>query len=199
MVFWGQIQNYMMRSTLSLLIVAMVRDNTSQVVDNSTELTCLSASLENDTTVGSAGDLTDNALDWDGSEIGQVMGAFNIGYICTQVGQACRVLDGGLTSTYPDRGRETGRVFWFQEAVRVGPPTDQPPLLPQSPRGEAECVGLHGAQSSPGTLRGRHLPLPARHDGQVDTSEGEELLHCQELLWLRVWTDHLLPSLWAHH
>jgi len=26
MVFWGQIQNYMMRANLSILIVAMVRD-----------------------------------------------------------------------------------------------------------------------------------------------------------------------------
>ena len=82
MVFWGQIQNYMMRSTLSLLIVAMVQDNSRVTEDNSTERTCLTETGGNITTNSTA---NDGGLAWDGAEIGQVLGAFNIGYICTQV------------------------------------------------------------------------------------------------------------------
>ena len=88
MVFWGQIQNYMMRSTLSLLIVAMVDVRSNHTGDNSTEMTCLSEeiNLSNQTTESSPSDVGDNTLDWDGGQIGHVLGAFNIGYICTQVG-----------------------------------------------------------------------------------------------------------------
>ena len=82
MVFWGQIQNYMMRSTLSLLIVAMVQDNSRVTVDNSIEKTCLEETGGNITSNSTA---SDGGLPWDGAQIGQVMGAFNIGYICTQV------------------------------------------------------------------------------------------------------------------
>ena len=87
MVFWGQIQNYMMRSTLSLLIVAMVKVRSGQTGNNSTEMTCLPEELElnNQTSVSSASQDSDNTLDWDGGQIGHVLGAFNIGYICTQV------------------------------------------------------------------------------------------------------------------
>ena len=45
MVFWGQIQNYMMRANVSILIVAMVKDtitnSASNVTHNVSSLTCL--------------------------------------------------------------------------------------------------------------------------------------------------------------
>ena len=85
MVFWGQIQNYMMRSTLSLLIVAMVNQEPgNSTANNYTEMTCLANKMENETDVSSANEHGE-ALDWEASQIGQVLGAFNIGYICTQV------------------------------------------------------------------------------------------------------------------
>ena len=85
MVFWGQIQNYMMRSTLSLLIVAMVNQEPgNSTANNYTEMTCLANKMENETDAGSA-NKHGEALDWEASQIGQVLGAFNIGYICTQV------------------------------------------------------------------------------------------------------------------
>ena len=85
MVFWGQIQNYMMRSTLSLLIVAMVNQEPgNSTANNYTEMTCLANKMENETDVSST-KKHGEALDWEASQIGQVLGAFNIGYICTQV------------------------------------------------------------------------------------------------------------------
>ena len=85
MVFWGQIQNYMMRSTLSLLIVAMVNQEPgNSTANNYTEMTCLANKMENETDVSSI-NKHGEALDWEASQIGQVLGAFNIGYICTQV------------------------------------------------------------------------------------------------------------------
>ena len=85
MVFWGQIQNYMMRSTLSLLIVAMVNQEPgNSTANNYTEMTCLANKMENETDASST-NKHGEALDWEASQIGQVLGAFNIGYICTQV------------------------------------------------------------------------------------------------------------------
>ena len=53
MVFWGQIQNYMMRSTLSLMIVAMVKDSSKRNVTNSIE-TCLENKVYTNTTIALA-------------------------------------------------------------------------------------------------------------------------------------------------
>ena len=43
MVFWGQIQNYMMRINLSILIVAMVKETTpdNQTESQNVSITCL--------------------------------------------------------------------------------------------------------------------------------------------------------------
>ena len=85
MVFWGQIQNYMMRSTLSLLIVAMVNQQPgNSTANNNTEMTCLADKTENQTETSSSSNFGE-ALDWEPSQIGQVLGSFEIGYICTQV------------------------------------------------------------------------------------------------------------------
>ena len=83
MVFWGQIQNYMMRSTLSLLIVAMVKDNSKRNGSNSIE-TCLENKVYTNTTVVRDYD-DDDSLEWNDYAVGQVLGAFSIGYVCTQV------------------------------------------------------------------------------------------------------------------
>ena len=86
MVFWGQIQNYMMRTSLSLLIVAMVNPGPgNSTANNYTEMTCLADKTENETDTSSASTNHGETLDWEPSQIGQVLGAFNMGYICTQV------------------------------------------------------------------------------------------------------------------
>ena len=48
-------------------------------------MTCLADKMENETDTSSF-TKHGEALDWEASQIGQVLGAFNIGYICTQVG-----------------------------------------------------------------------------------------------------------------
>ena len=83
-VFWGQMQNYMMRSSLSLIIVAMVRDtstNSNSTVTNITE-TC----LENREDAAGESENSHGDLDWSMKETSQVLAIFNIGYVCTQVG-----------------------------------------------------------------------------------------------------------------
>ena len=91
MVFWGQIQNYMMRANLSILIVAMIKDSPKKITLNSTntldlELTCPENRIDivkNNMT--SSEESIDDGLDWDEFTKGKVIGAFSIGYVLTQV------------------------------------------------------------------------------------------------------------------
>ena len=91
MVFWGQIQNYMMRANLSILIVAMIKDSPKKITHNSTntldlELTCPENRIDivkNNMT--SSEESIDDGLDWDEFTKGKVIGAFSIGYVLTQV------------------------------------------------------------------------------------------------------------------
>ena len=91
MVFWGQIQNYMMRANLSILIVAMIKDSPKKITLNSTntldlELTCPENRIDivkNNMT--SSDESIDDGLDWDEFTKGKVIGAFSIGYVLTQV------------------------------------------------------------------------------------------------------------------
>lgn len=96
MVFWGQIQNYMMRANLSLLIVAMIKDK--PIVTNSTgettisvqNMTCM-ANRDLTTEEGQKMDqshleeMNQNKFDWDEIVRGHVLSAFSIGYILTQI------------------------------------------------------------------------------------------------------------------
>ena len=88
MVFWGQIQNYMMRVNLSILIVAMIKDS-SNSIQNSTSsdiMTCPEnriQTVKNHLTLSE--EPIDDGLDWDEFTKGQVLGAFSIGYVTTQV------------------------------------------------------------------------------------------------------------------
>ena len=101
MVFWGQIQNYMMRKNLSLLIVAMVKDPGPKIT-NSTEEASLNETLpmmtcmdnRNFEEVTQVKDGTHEGFDWDGKTKGQVLGAMYIGYVTTQL------IGGRLTEYY---------------------------------------------------------------------------------------------------
>ena len=83
MVFWGQIQNYMMRINLSILIVAMVDKNATQASNFSNQC---SANLSR----GQADEDQDNQVDqftfdWDEVTQGLVLSSFSYGYIGTQI------------------------------------------------------------------------------------------------------------------
>ena len=91
MVFWGQIQNYMMRANLSILIVAMIKDSPKKITLNSTntldlELTCPENRIDIvKDNMTSSEESIDDGLDWDEFTKGKVIGAFSIGYVLTQV------------------------------------------------------------------------------------------------------------------
>ena len=85
-VFWGQIQNYMMRSNVSILIVSMVKERGSKNSYNN--LTCLDNrnSIEEKTsTLEDVHEDEDVKLDWRPFIQGQTLAAFGYGYVTTQI------------------------------------------------------------------------------------------------------------------
>ena len=94
MIFWGQIQNYMMRVSLGILIVAMVKDPALEKKPGDPEAAVLNLTcMENR---GNLSALTSAALDkakegrhegfdWDELTRGKILGIFSFGYLCTQV------------------------------------------------------------------------------------------------------------------
>lgn len=83
MVFWGQVQNYMMRVNVSLLIVAMV---TSDPPKNETFITCPeNRNWMNSTQISESSDANEGKFDWDALTRGYVLAAFGIGYVTTQI------------------------------------------------------------------------------------------------------------------
>ena len=97
MVFWGQIQNYMMRVNMSILIVAMVQNPVPAVQRGGNETgattviqeeTCLVAnSVARDSSAGDASiqDLEEGPFEWEEFQRGLVLSAFGYGYILTQI------------------------------------------------------------------------------------------------------------------
>ena len=91
MVFWGQIQNYMMRVNISILIVAMVRNpvvsssdaNKTMIIQEDSCLVKNSAVPSNSS--DSDGDLEEGPFEWDEFQRGLVLSAFGYGYILTQI------------------------------------------------------------------------------------------------------------------
>ena len=85
-VFWGQIQNYMMRSNINILIVAMVEEKVSK--NGYENLTCW------DNRVSQVSDVRQSEnkesvesvkFDWGPFKQGQVLAAFSYGYVATQL------------------------------------------------------------------------------------------------------------------
>ena len=84
MVFWGQIQNYMLRISLNLIIVAMAREPVRNVTDGTEyENPC----LDNITSIASdSSQVEDDTLfDWDSFTRNLVLSANGYGYITTQI------------------------------------------------------------------------------------------------------------------
>jgi MFS family permease len=86
MIFWGQIQNYMMRLNLSILIVAMVKPGNGSAVTDATNESCVSSSGPSKAEVG-LDDFSDSSeqFEWDEFTRGIVLSAFSYGYVTTQI------------------------------------------------------------------------------------------------------------------
>lgn len=90
MVFWGQIQNYMMRTNLSILIVEMVKSPISESSTNNNQTsnlqTCPSHDSNSDLSdATNEGIKEDNKFEWTPSLQGQVLASFSYGYVTTQI------------------------------------------------------------------------------------------------------------------
>ena len=89
MVFWGQIQNYMMRVNLSILIVAMVKDPVRNVTTSDLNNTdAIQTCMENRQNVIEAESIVeeqvvkeDDGFEWDEFTRGQVLGINAIGQV----------------------------------------------------------------------------------------------------------------------
>ena len=87
-VFWGQIQNYMMRANASILIVAMVKERASKGSSNHTtcpENRMVTLNKSNDLSAGDNDTMESVQFDWGPFTQGQVLAAFSYGYVTTQV------------------------------------------------------------------------------------------------------------------
>ena len=113
MVFWGQIQNYMMRTNLSILIVEMVSNNVTsniiQEIKNQTHdfETCKLKNADGLDTSDKP-EVTTNRyekLDWSPFMQGQVLASFSYGYVLTQI------IGGRLAEKYGIRKIYGGSLF----------------------------------------------------------------------------------------
>jgi len=86
LVFWGQIQNYMMRVSMSLIVLAMVKTE-KQAVAGDKEIVTERCVVENtggmNQTTGTKE--TSGEFEWDQLMIGVVLSSFSWGYITTQI------------------------------------------------------------------------------------------------------------------
>ena len=113
MVFWGQIQNYMMRTNLSILIVEMVGSNASSdsiraKANESIEFqTCNVEQIDpSDTSIPRNETSNNNGkLDWSPFMQGQVLASFSYGYVLTQI------IGGRLAEKYGIRKIYGGCLF----------------------------------------------------------------------------------------
>ena len=113
MVFWGQIQNYMMRTNLSILIVEMVSNNITSnsyhVTNNQTNNfeTCTVQKSNNLDASGENKEIAEKGIkmDWSPFMQGQVLASFSYGYVLTQI------VGGRLAEKYGIRKIYGGSLF----------------------------------------------------------------------------------------
>ena len=88
LVFWGQIQNYMMRSSMSLIVLAMVKTEDKVATGNTAvyEEACVRENIigANTTSIGNA-EPVEGKVEWDETMIPLVLSSFFWGYMSTQI------------------------------------------------------------------------------------------------------------------
>ena len=81
MIFWGQVQNYMMRLNLSILIVAMVKPTEADARAAASNESCVAAEGAGNADAASVG----GTIEWDEFTRGLVLSAFSYGYVTSQI------------------------------------------------------------------------------------------------------------------
>ncbi len=84
MVFWGQIQNYMMRQNLSILIVAMVKEGDDAKNETVAAESCV-VPVESPDGQRDDKKTFDGDFEWDAMTRGLILSAFGYGYVTTQL------------------------------------------------------------------------------------------------------------------
>ena len=86
LLFWGQIQNYMMRVCMSLIVLAMVKTE-KQAVTGDNELVTERCVVENQIAMNqtTANHETSGEFEWDQLMIEVVLSSFSWGYLTTQI------------------------------------------------------------------------------------------------------------------
>ena len=110
MVFWGQIQNYMMRTNLSILVVDMVtNDETEKVTNGNQSITPQTCLVDKSETFFSnkvpTNPLKETKFTWGPFLQGQVLASFSYGYVTTQI------IGGRLAEKYGIRKVYGGSLF----------------------------------------------------------------------------------------
>ena len=88
LVFWGQIQNYMMRTSMSLIVLAMVKTETKADKGDAQVFTetCVQERMNDTKEITTKDDEpVEGKLEWDESMIPLVLSSFFWGYLTTQI------------------------------------------------------------------------------------------------------------------
>jgi len=133
LVFLGQVQNYMVRTSLSLIILAMVQNPTKKKgIEGGVGSRCYQvADIGNVTDSGGGGSEEEGELDWDNVQVGFVFSSFSWGYMTTQIigGRLAELygfkkiygvgtfLPGLLMFFHPVAARSDVRLFIFLRAL----------------------------------------------------------------------------------
>jgi len=129
LVFLGQVQNYMVRTSLSLIILAMIQNPTKKKGMEGSACYQVSDTMGGNATRG--GDDEEGELDWDNVQVGFVFSSFSWGYMTTQIlgGRLAELygfkkiygvgtlLPGILMFFHPIAARTDVRLFIFLRAL----------------------------------------------------------------------------------
>jgi len=132
LVFLGQVQNYMVRTSLSLIILAMVQNPAKKKgVEGGADSRCYQVADIGNTTDSVGGGEEEGELDWDNVQVGFVFSSFSWGYMTTQIigGRLAELygfkkiygvgtfLPGLLMFFHPVAARTDVRLFIFLRAL----------------------------------------------------------------------------------
>jgi len=115
LVFLGQVQNYMVRTSLSLIILAMIQNPTKKKGMEGSACYQVSDTMSGNATRG--GDDEEGELDWDNVQVGFVFSSFSWGYMTTQVKlfhECCEVVNSQIL------GGRLAELYGFKKIYGIG-------------------------------------------------------------------------------